>query len=219
VTTFKQGVAQVRAHHILFLILGAAALHGASTEGFDRLADFHLIKDVGLPQIGGLDRVVWFGILDGVALALGIGVLAVIKRRTHLNGHAHVARILRGVDVGLIVATVVFAVAGGFWLAVLAMWVAGALRSVRQPIFDGWINQGLDPATRATINSMGSQSDAIGQAAGGPVLGAIGNRSVPAALVVSGLLRAPALLLYARAIARGTVGTTAPSDETITLEE
>jgi len=77
----------------------------------------------------------------------------------------------------------------------------------------------LDPSTRATINSMGAQSDAIGQAAGGPALGAIGTRSVPAALVVSGLLRAPALLLYARAIARGTVGTTTPSDETIKLEE
>jgi DHA3 family tetracycline resistance protein-like MFS transporter len=219
VTTFKQGVAQVRAHHILFLILGTAALHGASTEGFDRLADFHLIRDIGLPPIGGLDRVVWFGILDGIALLLGIGLLSVVKRRTHLNGHAHVARILRAVDIGLIVATVVFGLAGAFWLAVLAMWVAGALRSVRQPIFDGWINQGLDPSTRATINSMGAQSDAIGQAAGGPGLGAIGNASVPAALVVSGLLRAPALLLYARAISRGTVGTAPPSDETITLEE
>ena len=88
-----------------------------------------------------------------------------------------------------------------------------------QPIFDAWINQGLDPQTRATINSMGSQADAIGQAAGGPVLGLIGNARCPAALVVSGLLRCPALLLYARAIARGTVGTVAPVDEPIVLEE
>ena len=28
VTTFKEGAAQVRAHHVLFLILGTAALHG-----------------------------------------------------------------------------------------------------------------------------------------------------------------------------------------------
>jgi DHA3 family tetracycline resistance protein-like MFS transporter len=219
VTTLKEGVSQVRAHHVLFLILGTAALHGASTEGFDRLADYHLLKDIGLPPIGNLDRVVWFAILDGVGLLLGIGVLSLVRRRTHLNGHAHVARILRWVDVLLIVGVVVFGLSKAFWLAVLAMWIVGALRSVREPIFSAWINQGLDPKTRATINSMGSQSDAVGQAAGGPVLGLIGNASVPIALVVSGLLRLPSLLLYARAIKRGTVGTVTPTDEEIALEE
>jgi DHA3 family tetracycline resistance protein-like MFS transporter len=219
VTTFKDGVRQVRAHHVLVLILGTAALHGASTEGFDRLADFHMLKDVGLPAIGNLDRVVWYALIDGVALILGIGGIAVLKRRTHLNGHAHVARILRWIDIALIASVVGFGLAGVFWLALLMMWGAFALRSVREPIFDAWVNQGLDPATRATINSMGSQSDAIGQAAGGPALGVIGNVSVPAALVVSGLLRFPALLLYARAIKRGTVGTVAPAEEALELEE
>jgi len=219
VTTFKEGVGQIRAHHVLFLILGTAALHGASTEGFGRLADFHMLKDIGLPAIANLNRVVWYALIDGVALVLGIGGIAVIKRRTHLNGHAHVARILRWIDIALIAAVVMFGLAGVFWLALLTMWAAFALRSVREPIFDAWVNQGLDPATRATINSMGSQSDAIGQAAGGPGLGLIGNVSVPAALVVSGLLRLPAMLLYARAIKRGSVGTVAPAEEALELEE
>jgi DHA3 family tetracycline resistance protein-like MFS transporter len=219
VTTLKEGAAQVKAHHVLFLILGTAALHGASTEGFDRLSDYHLLKDIGLPAIGNLNRVVWFAIIDGVALLLGIGALAMIRKRTHLNGHAHVARILRWVDILLIGGVVVFGLSGAFWLSVLMMWLVGALRSVRQPVFDAWINQGLDPKTRATINSLGSQSDAIGQAAGGPVLGLIGNASVPIALVVSGVLRLPSLLLYALAIKRGTVGTVVPADEVIELEE
>ena len=219
VTTLKEGVSQVRAHHVLLLILGTAALHGASTEGFDRLADYHLLKDIGLPAIGNLDRVVWFGILDGVALLLGIGALGLVKRRTNLSGHAHVARILRWVDVLLIAGVVGFGLSGAFWPAVLTMWMVGALRSVREPIFSAWINQGLDPKTRATVNSMGSQADAVGQAAGGPMLGLIGNASVPIALVVSGLLRLPSLLLYARAIKRGTVGTVAPTDGAIELED
>ena len=113
----------------------------------------------------------------------------------------------------------VFGLSGAFWLAVLTMWMVGALRGVREPIFSAWINQGLDPKTRATINSMGSQSDAVGQAAGGPMLGLIGNASVPIALVVSGLLRLPSLLLYARAIKRGTVGTVAPIDGSIELQD
>jgi len=219
VNTFKNGVRQVRAQHVLVLILGVAALHGASTEGFDRLADFHLLKDIGLPAIGNLDRIVWFGVIDGVALILGIVALAMFKRRSHLNGHAHVARILRVIDLVLIAAVVVFGLAGVFWLALLAMWIVAAIRNIREPIFDAWVNQGLDPSTRATINSMGAQSDAVGQAAGGPALGLIGNASVPAALVVSGFLRLPALLLYARAIKRGTVGTAEPTEEALELEE
>ena len=81
------------------------------------------------------------------------------------------------------------------------------------------MNQGLDPATRATVNSMTTQVHAVGEASAGPVLGAMGNRSVPLALAVSGVLRLPALLLYRRAIRRGTVGTTAPGDEELTLAD
>ena len=44
------------------------------------------------------------------------------------------------------------------------------------------------------------------------MLSMIGNRSVPIALGVSGLLRLPALLLYARAIRRGSAGTSRPPE-------
>jgi hypothetical protein len=66
---------------------------------------------------------------------------------------------------------------------------------------------------------MGSQSDAIGQAAGGPALGVIGKRLGARGARGLGLLRLPALLLYARAIKRGTVGTAQPTDEVLELEE
>jgi DHA3 family tetracycline resistance protein-like MFS transporter len=210
VATFREGVAAVRAHHVLVLIIAVAALHGATTEGFDRLSDFHLLVDIGLPAFGGLDRIAWFGVLDGVALLAGLVAVTVVKRRLHLEGHAHVARILAAIDVGLVVAVVVFGVTTSFAAAVAVFWVAGGLRSAREPIYTAWINQGLDARTRATINSMGTQADAIGQAAGGPVLGVVGNRSVPLALVLSAVLRLPALLLYARAVRRGTVGTLEP---------
>lgn len=220
--TVREGVAAVRAHHVLLLILGTAALHGMSTEGFDRLSDLHLLEDIGLPSLGGLALPVWFGILDGGALLLGIGALAIVKRRVHLQGHGAVARVLAVVDVVLVVAVVAFALSPSFWLALAMFWLVGTLRSVREPVFTAWINQGLDAKTRATINSVGAQSDAIGQAAGGPGIGLIARSvSVPTALVVSGLLRLPALFLYARAIRRGTVGTLAPDqiDEELHLED
>ena len=42
---------------------------------------------------------------------------------------------------------------------------------------------------------------------------------MPLALGVSGVLRLPALLLYRRAIRRGSVGTAAPADEELTLAD
>ncbi len=222
VTTVREGVAAVRAHHVLLLILATAALHGMSTEGFDRLSDLHLLEDIGLPTLGGLELPVWFGILDGGALLLGIVALAIVKRRVHLHGHRAVARVLAAVDIALVVAVAGFALVTSFWWALAMFWIVGTLRSVREPVFTAWINQGLDARTRATINSIGGQADAVGQAAGGPGIGLIARSvSVPTALVVSGLLRLPALLLYARAIRRGTVGTLAPDeiDGELRLEE
>ena len=58
---------------------------------------------------------------------------------------------------------------------------------------------------------MGAQADAVGQATGGPVLGVIANSvAVPAAIVVSGHVQLPSLLLYRRAITRGSAGTLEP---------
>ena len=50
--------------------------------------------------------------------------------------------------------------------------------------------------------SVTGQVDAIGQIAGGPAVGAIGNASIRAALVLSALILSPVLPLYAYAIRR-----------------
>jgi MFS family permease len=220
--TLRDAVRQVRAHHVLLLILATAALHGASTEGWDRLSDLQLLRGIGLPSLGDLEPIVWFGILDGVGLVLGIAALAYVRRRGHLEGHGLVAKLLAFVDVLLIASVVGFAFVGSFWLAAILFWIVGGLRSLRGPVFTAWINQGLDPATRATINSMGGQADAVGQAMAGPVVGGVGRAfSVPWALSLAGLLRLPILFLYLRAIRRGTVGTVAPDamDQEIDLAD
>ena len=220
--TLRDAIRQVRAHHVLLLILATAALHGASTEGWDRLSDLQLLRGIGLPSLGDLEPIVWFGILDGVGLVLGIAALSYVRRRGHLEGHGHVAKLLAVVDVLLIASVVGFAFVGSFWWAAILFWIVGGLRSVRGPVFTAWINQGLDPATRATINSMGGQADAVGQAMAGPVVGGVGRAvSVPWALALAGLLRLPILFLYLRAIRRGTVGTVAPDamDQEIDLAD
>jgi DHA3 family tetracycline resistance protein-like MFS transporter len=47
--------------------------------------------------------------------------------------------------------------------------------------------------------SVSGQANAIGQIAGGPAVGAVGNTSMRAALVVSAVLLAPVAPLYAAA--------------------
>lgn len=74
------------------------------------------------------------------------------------------------------------------------------LRTVATPLYTAWVNQKLDSGTRATVISISSQVDAIGQIAGGPGVGLIAKLvSVGAAIFTSGLLLSPALFLIGRA--------------------
>ncbi len=68
-----------------------------------------------------------------------------------------------------------------------------------------WLNQHItDSSVRSTVLSISGQSDAIGQVAGGPVLGGVGNLfGLRAALLAGGALLVPALGLYTRAIRHG----------------
>ena len=99
-----------------------------------------------------------------------------------------------GVAVGL---------ATNFWVAVVAYLVVAVCRTTVQPVLTAWINQSLAPNTRATVLSMTAQTDALGQIAGGPILGWVGNAfSIRAAITTSGALLAPALLFLTRTLRR-----------------
>jgi DHA3 family tetracycline resistance protein-like MFS transporter len=204
VRTFTDGVRAVRRSHVLVLVLLVAGLHGMATEGFDRLSQLHLLEGTSFPSVGRFGLVAWFGLIEAVGLGLSIVAAQILRRRADLASYAVTTKVLAGIDVALVVAVVAFGLLGSFWLALGAFWIVAFLREVRQPVFTAWLNRGLDPATRATINSMGGQMDAIGQVAGGPTIGAVAVAwGVPAAIVVGGVLRAPALVLYGRALRRG----------------
>jgi MFS transporter, DHA3 family, tetracycline resistance protein len=207
VTQFKQSLGAVKGRPVLLLIFAVAALHGASTEGFDRLYALHFIAGTHLPPLGGLDKVVWWGIIDAGGSILAIAATEFVKRKVETSSPHGPAKALSVIFLMLIASVVVFGLAPGFALALAAFWVAGVLRSVEVPIFTIWVNRGLDPRSRATVNSMWGQADATGQIAGGPVLGVIAAvRSVTTAIVVSGFLRAPALWLFGRSMREEDLG-------------
>lgn len=195
--TVRNALGMMRARPVLYLILGVAALHGASTEGFDRLSELYLLRGTDFPGPTGADLVLWFGAIGGVGAILSILATEFVKRRVDVTTDRGAAGALRVVNVVLVLAVVGFGSTGSFALALGLYWLIGLLRAVNDPITTAWVNQGLEPSSRATVNSMAGQTDALGQVIGGPVLGAIAvARSVAAALVVSGLLRLPTLLLF-----------------------
>jgi DHA3 family tetracycline resistance protein-like MFS transporter len=189
----------VRLRPVLVTVFAVSALHGASTETVDRLWELHLLRGIGLPGLGDLDPIVWFGIVNGVGLILGMVSIEVVKRRVDVVRGPAVIRALAIVNVLLVVATAGFGLTGEFALAITVFWIVDVLRYTHQPLFQAWVNRGLEGSTRATINSTVSQMDGLGQIFGGPVLGAVGAaRSVAAAIGAASLLRVPVLFLLGR---------------------
>lgn len=201
--TFMEGVRLVRGRPLLLTIIVVAAVLGAASEGFDRLSTAHLIDDIGLPAFGRFEPVVWFGAFSVVGSLLGIAGVGFVRRRLDTRNNRTVTRALFVFTATRLVATVVFALTGSFAIAVVAYVVGGFFRRLAYPVYSAWLNQQIDSRLRATVLSMNGQSDAFGQVAGGPAIGALGNVSLRAAIAVSGLLLAPALALFARAGRQG----------------
>src|SRR6266511_2228181 len=70
-TTAVTGGRFVRAQPLILLIVAIAFFTGMSSEALDRLWEAHFIRDVGLPRVGSLDPVVWFGGFGAASLVVG----------------------------------------------------------------------------------------------------------------------------------------------------
>jgi MFS transporter, DHA3 family, tetracycline resistance protein len=195
----------IRGHHVLLLIVGITLFAGAASEGLDRLWEAHLIVEVGLPELWGLDPVVWFGVFNVVGLAAGVVITSFLVPRFEYADNAKLAAALLWLTVVTSISVVVFGLATSFVLASVAYLVARLVRRLNEPLYVTWLNKNVeDSSVRATVNSIASQSGAVGEVAGGPAIGGVGTlASLRAALVVSGLLLTPAIALYVRALRHG----------------
>ena len=204
VATGRAGARLVRRTPVLLLILAISAFYGAWSEAYDRLGQAHIIRDVGVPSFAGLSFVVWFGVISAASLLLSLLVARPANRRLEHAPRQTITRVLLFADVALIATVAVFGLAGAFWLALVAMLATNTIRGLVGPLFSSWLNQSItDSRVRATVFSITSQADAIGQWTGGPGIGAIGNIfGIRAALVLGASLLSPAVALYARAVRR-----------------
>lgn len=202
-STVSIAVRFVRAQPVLLLLIGATVVAGASSEAFDRLWEAHFIRDVGLPHVGSLDPIVWFGLFGVLISVLGLVISTVVIKRFETASSPLLARSLLWLTTVLTVALVAFGLAQSLAFALCALLVAQAARGMLAPVYMAWLNRQItDSSVRATVISIAGQADAIGQAGGGPGLGAIGNAfGLRSALVAGGLVLAPAIALYGRAVA------------------
>jgi len=200
-TTAAAGARYAWAAPAILLLIGVELFMGTSSEAFDRLKEAHFLRDVGLP--GQIDPVVWFGLLWLAGMLLNIVAIGSLIKRVDRGGRASVARYLFAFVFLELVAMLVFALTGSVWLAVAGILGVFFARNMAGPLFDTWLNaQITDSSVRATVISLTGQSNAIGQAAGGPVLGVVGNVwGIRVALAGGAVAIAPALALFGRAIA------------------
>ncbi|HEY9087772.1 MAG TPA: MFS transporter, partial [Anaerolineaceae bacterium] len=169
--TFRAGAAAMRGSPLLIGLAGVVFFLGASSEGWDRLAEPHLLTGFGLP-FGDLPPVVWLGAFEIASLLVTLGVVEALRRRLErvTGDTGRTARWLLGVTLGFAALSLLFALAGPFWLAITVYMLRGTLRSVLTPLYDSWVVQHVDARVRATMISMINQTDALGQIAGGPVV-------------------------------------------------
>jgi DHA3 family tetracycline resistance protein-like MFS transporter len=203
--TTASGVSFMRGKPLLMLVFGIALIGGTGAEAFDRLKEAHFIRDVGLPTIGGFQPVVWFGAFSAVSMVFAFFAVGALRKRFERTGTAHIAQLLLGLTGLVILAQLAFALTRSAAIAIAALLAVFLTRMVVGPLWSIWLNQQItDSSVRATVLSITGQADAVGQAAGGPVLGAIGNVwGIRAALATGALILTPALGLYARALRHG----------------
>ena len=198
--TFKEGIKAVRARPRLMTILGIGLLYGLYSEGFDRLWVKHMIDTFDLPAIFGRTDVAFFGLLRAGSMIISILATHFVEKRVNTGSPLAIGRATLGITFGISAGLIGFALSPIFALTIAAYWVISVLRDVMEPLYSAWVNQKLDSNTRATVLSMSSQVDAIGQMGGGPLVALIaGIYSVTAAIITSGLLLLPALPLIGRA--------------------
>jgi len=194
--TFHLGLRTVRQRPRLMTILGVGLFYGLYSEGFDRLWVKHLLGRFSLPVLFGSNAIAFFGLLRAASVLLSIVATALVEKRLDTSQPHRIGRLMFGITIGITASILLFAWSPWLGLVLGVYLLISALRNLVGPLTNAWVNQRLDSDVRATVLSMTGQVDAIGQIAGGPLIGLVASLfSVPAAMTVSGLLLTPALAL------------------------
>jgi DHA3 family tetracycline resistance protein-like MFS transporter len=191
----------VRSSTMLLCIMGVAFFMGLASEGFDRLYPAHFLQDFTLPELWHLQPVTWIGMIMFGSTLLGLLATELIKRVVDTTSKKKIILVLGILQIILMTGMIAFALANDFYLAVLFYWCASVARTIRGPLLTTWITLASDPQKRATILSFEGMVDPMGQVAGGPLIGAIGQRfTLRLAICIAAVVMMPTLFFFGKAI-------------------
>lgn len=199
--TFRAGAGIIRRSPALLSLVGCAFFLGLFSETWDRLWQAHLLTTFQIEAVLPMTAVASLAALNiGVDLLM-IGATRVVERRIDTRDPARVSRVLLVFISIMVLALVAYGLAPVLAVAIGAFVVFALARGLIGPLYDTWQNQLVPEETsvRATVLSMQSQTDAVGQIGGGPPAALLGNASLRLAFVVSAAMLAPALPLLNRA--------------------
>jgi len=191
--TFRQGTGMVRRRPALLTILGVGLVMGLYSEGLDRLWEVHLLEQFSFPLF---TPVVWIGGIKVISMLGAMFATGWVHHHLNLRRMKSLSGTLLVTGAIIITALLGFSLAGSLGLAAALIILITIVREVNSPIYTTWVNHRLDPGVRATVLSMSTQVDAIGQVLGGPPIGFLARQVSPrAGLTASALLLLPVLFL------------------------
>jgi len=197
--TVRAGLLLARRRGVVRSMLWVSLLVGLSSEAVDRLWTAHVLQQFTLPSVFGLTgAAAWFSVfaLVGTVVSLLASLVANRVAGRGLNAQRP-AVLLAGLVVLQVAGIVGFAMLGSLWPALVAIWVRDAARVVSEPVQAAWLNREVESGARATTLSIVSQANALGEAAGGPPMGALAGRfGIAAGLVGCAVILAPAAPIF-----------------------
>ncbi|MBK8029039.1 MAG: MFS transporter [Anaerolineae bacterium] len=193
--TFSAGLKVIRGRPKLMSILAVGLFFGLFSEAWDRLWQAHLIRNFNIAGVFGLPTIWIFGIMDIFLMVIGFTGLEIMRRRLDTNNPVKLTRAVFWLTAVMVVGIIAYGLSPVLGVALIAWLGFMIARDLIGAPLDTWTNQHIDSNVRATVLSMRSQTDAIGQIVGGPPLGLIGQQSVRLAFIASGAVLSPALLI------------------------
>ncbi|MCK8489793.1 MFS transporter [Paenibacillus sp. MBLB2552] len=204
--TWKSGARVIARSPLLITIVFVTLFSGAASEGYDRLWEIHLIQEIGFPK-GMVTMAVWFGLISAVSILLGMLAVRFTEKKLDMSRDRTVSAVMFVLTLVRIFGILSLALATNFAWALASVLVVSVVVTVSEPIYSTWLNMKLRSDNRATVLSMISQSDALGQTAGGPAVGWIGSRfRVRASLLAAAVLLVPILSVFGRILRKVNCG-------------
>ncbi|WP_334076954.1 MFS transporter [Paenibacillus sanfengchensis] len=196
--TWKSGARVIARSPLLLMLVFVTLFSGAASEGYDRLWEIHLIREIGFPD-RSFSMAIWFGLISAASTISGMLAVGYTEKKLNMSNERAVSAAIFLLTFIRIAGILSLFLATDFVWALASVLAVSVVVTVSEPIYATWLNMNLRSDTRATVLSMVSQSDALGQTAGGPGVGWIGSRfSIRASLLAAAILLLPILGVFGR---------------------